>query len=562
MYVLRWLGIGIWLLFNFGGISPVEAAAVDADRQILTLALSTEPPTLDSRIATDEISGFVLAHIMEGLTRYGAEGELLPGVAERWELRADGATFWLRTDARWSDGSPVTAADFVYAWQQAVAPATASQYAFILYPIVNAEAINRGELPPDQLGVRAMGKHRLEVEFVRPCPYFLSLTAFVTYLPLKQEFVEAQGSRYAADARNLLFNGPFVLDRWVHGAELRLLRNPCYWDRNAVVLTRIDIPYVTSDAQALYNLFKDHRIALAALSRDTLPDALKEGYPVRRFDDGSLWFLQFNFRPDRLTANRSLRRAIQAVFDPAVMANQVVAMPGNRAAVSLLPSWLKGVQGPLHEEYPPPMPARGVALARRYLEQARSELNLQTWPALVLLAGDTPAAVIEAEYIQHVLQQGLGLEVRIDRQIFKQRIARMVRGEFDLVATGWGPDFDDPLTFADLFASWNENNRGRYRNADYDHWIRIAMNSVEPAERMHALGKIQEIVVEDAVVIPTYERGLVYVQHPWLKGVVRSRFGGDPLFRNAWIENSQAEDNSSVARLSGTARSSCKAKGE
>lgn len=526
----------VWALASLWLAAPAGARAVDGAEQTVTLALSTEPPSLDSRTATDEISSFVLSHVMEGLVRYGAEGELLPGVAERWELRPDGATFWLRQDARWNDGEPVTAEDFVHAWRQVVTPETAASYAFILYPIRHAEAINRGELPPDRLGVRAVHPHRLEVELERPTPYFISLTAFVSYLPLRRDVVEDRGRRYAADAWEMVFNGPFVLERWVHGAELRLARNPRYWGRREVQLQRIDIPYVTSDAQALYNLFKDDRIALAMLSRDTLPDALEQGHAVRRFDDGSLWFLQFNFRPDRPTANRALRKAIQAVLDPGVLVSQVVAMPGNRAARSLFPSWLRGAAAPLHEEHPPPQPERGLALGRQWLEQARRELGVEAIPTLVLLAGDTPAAVVESEYIQHVLQRGLGLEVRIDRQVFKQRIARMMAGQFDLVATGWGPDFDDPLTFGDLFASWNENNRGRYRNREYDRWVRQLMEAIQPAERMAAVAALQRIVVEEAVVLPTHERGLVYVQHPWLKGVVRSRFGGDPLLRDAWIE--------------------------
>lgn len=536
MRLTGWLALATALLLAVA-VGTVQAAAVDAQRQTITLALSTEPPSLDSRVATDEVSGFILSHVMEGLTRYGAEGELLPGVAERWELRQDGATFWLRKDARWSDGQPVTAADFVYAWREVVAPATASQYAFILYPVANAEAISNGTKAPSELGVEAVGDHVLEVRFERPTPYFLSLTAFTTYLPLRREFVEARGPRYAADTADLVFNGPFALEHWVHGAELRLVRNPRYWDRDDVQLTRIDMPYVTGDAQAIYNLFKDGRIAVAPLTRDTLPDALEQGYPIRRFDEGSVWFLQFNSRPGRPTANRALRKAIQAVFNPEVLANQVVAIPGNRAAVSLFPRWLKGVQGPFQQEYPPPIPERSLVTAREHLQQARRELGVDRLPPLVLLASDTPAGATEAEYVQYVLQQGLGLEVRIDRQVFKQRIEKMSLGDFDLVAAGWGPDFDDPLTFADLFASWNENNRGRYSNAEYDRWVRVAMNSTDPAERMRAFGEIQRIVVEDVVVIPTYERGLVYVQHPRLKGVFRSRFGGDPLYRNAWVEH-------------------------
>ena len=173
--------------------------------------MAEEPPQLDSTRATDQVSNFVLGHVMEGLTRYGKTGEIVPGVAESWELGETRAIFHLRADARWADGSPVTAHDFVFAWRTAVDPKTASEYAFILYPVKNAEAIGQGKLPTSALGVRARDDRTLEVELERPTGIFLGLTAFSTYLPLKEAFYRARPGRYAADAEDLLSNGPFVL---------------------------------------------------------------------------------------------------------------------------------------------------------------------------------------------------------------------------------------------------------------------------------------------------------------------------------------------------------------
>ncbi len=537
----RWRGLPalcltVGLVLSMGLFASVAGAAVDAQRQRVTLALATDPPNLNSLVSTDQISGFVLGHVMEGLTRYGPDGDIEPGVAECWELREDGATFWLRRDARWSDGAPVTAHDFVFAWREALRPATGSSYAFILYPLAHAEAINRGERPVEDLGVQALDDHRLEVRFERPTPYFLSLTAFKTYYPVREDFYRAQGTRYAAGAGNLLYNGAFRLTRWVRGARLVFERNPHYWERDAVRLAEIDIRYVTADPGATYNLFKDGRIALAGLDPEALQDALQQGYAIRSFDTGALFFLSFNHREGRLTANRNLRRAIQAVFDPAMLVNKVIALPGNEPAVSIFPRSVRGAHGRLRDEYPPPPVARGLALARNYLEQARQELGIETWPPLVLLSGDSPQAAREAEFFQALLGNGLGLELRIDQQVFRQRLDKMMRGDFDIAAAGWGPDFDDPITFGDLFASWNENNRGRYRSDEYDHWVRVAENSTDAGERMAAMAELQRIAIEDVMILPTYERGLVYVQHPRLRGVVRTIFGGDPNFRYAWVE--------------------------
>ena len=177
-----------------------------------------------------------------------------------------------------------------------------------------------------------------------------------------------------------------------------------------------------------------------------------------------------------------------------------------------------------------------IAAARRYLAKAKAELDLDVFPPLMLLAGDSPRAQQEAEYFQYLFRKGLGIELRIDQQVFKQRLEKMRRGDFDIVVAAWGPDYDDIMTFGDLFASWNDNNRGRYNNPDYDRWVRIAQQSSDSQTRFKAMAKIQRIVVEDVPILPTYENGMLYVQHPRLKGVRRAIFGGDPVFKYAWIE--------------------------
>lgn len=515
-------------------VSPGLARAVDAETQRITLSLATEPPSLDSMQSTDQISSFLLAHLMEGLTQYGADGELKPAIATHWELREDGATFWLRKDAQWSDGRAVTAHDFVYAWRRVVEPATASQYAFILYPLANAERINLGELPSSALGVRAAGDYQLEVSFSQPCPYFAKLTAFMTYFPARQDVVEQWGRAYAADAEKMVFNGPFRLSRWVHGAHLRLDKNLRYWNAEAIHLNQIDMPYITSDPSTHYNLFKDNRIALAPLDASTLQDAVERGYETHLFAFGTLFFLEFNHRPDRATSNLALRRAIQYVLKPSLLVNKVLGLPGIKPAYSLFPSTMHAHEGVFSEQFPPPIIEYSLEKARAYLAQAREELG--EIPPLTLLVGDSPRAANEAEFYQYVLKQALGLETRLDQQTFKQRIAKMRVGDFDIAAAGWGPDFDDPITFGDLFASWNENNRGRFEHDEYDRQVRIAQQALDPQVRLAAFDRLQHIISEQVVIIPTYENVGLYVQHPKLTGVRRSIFGGDPNFRYARVE--------------------------
>ncbi|MDZ7684258.1 MAG: peptide ABC transporter substrate-binding protein [Gammaproteobacteria bacterium] len=522
----------VLLLFASTGLAQ---EAVDFENQSVTLALTQEPPQLNSMKATDAVSIFVLGHVMEGLVRYDRRGNIAPGVAERWELTDTKATFWLREDAMWSDGVAVTAHDFVFAWRNALRPETASEYAFILYPIKNGEAVNEGELPPAELGVTAEGDHKLVVELERPTGYFIKLGAFSTYYPVRQDYFEAQGDDYASEWDHMVYNGPFKMTEWVHGASLRMEKNERYWDKESIHLNAIDAEYITADTRARLNLFIDDKIAYTALDGETYKDALRQRFRIRSFTTGSVFYISYNHREGRPTSNENLRKAIRAVFDPEEFVNKVLQTPGNLPGRSTFPVWLEGVDGKFRDECPAPVFDVDINKAREYLARAREELGIDEIPPLVLLVSDSPTATKQAEYLQGLLSSTLGLELKIDVQTFKQRLAKMTAGEFDMVGAGWGPDFDDVMTFGDLFASWNLNNRGRYSNPAYDKQVRIAMNSADPEVRMDAMCKAQEILLEDAAVLPQYEQGVIYLIHPKLRGVVRRVVGADPDFTYARV---------------------------
>ena len=528
------LALLLWALaqWNEGGAGE----AVDAVTGTITLSLFGEPPQLDSTRGTDAVSFNILGHTMEGLLRYDADNRLVGGVAERWQIDDAKATFWLRPQARWSNGEPITAHDFVFAWRRVLDPLNASEYAFILYGLKNAEAVNRGEMPLESVGVFALDDRTLEVHLERPVPYFDKLVAFATYNPINQAFYNSREGRYAADADDLLFNGPFTIASWVHGASIRLEKNERYWDADRIRLNAIDYAYFTTDPNAIINLFKDGKTALAGLVAENLDDALQRRWQIKRFSDGAVFFMEFNHREDRLTRNYHLRKAIQVVNDSPELVYRVIKLPGNLPGASLFPVWLKGVDGYFRQEYPLADPPPDDDLGRRHLATAIDELGLDGPPALVMLVGDSPTAKKQAEYYQNVYKQKLGIDIKIDAQIFKQRLAKMTAGDFDIVMAGWGPDYDDPMTFADLFASWNENNRGRYSNAELDEAVDIARSSSDPATRMDAMANVQQILYDDAVIVVNYERGSVYVSHPRLKGVVRRAVGTDPDYTGAWID--------------------------
>ncbi|MYE99902.1 MAG: peptide ABC transporter substrate-binding protein [Gammaproteobacteria bacterium] len=543
LYVVLGLMAAVWLLglATNGTGSAVTGGAIDAENNAITFALRSEPPQLDYGRATDSTSITVLFHTMEGLLTYNDEMALIPGVAERWEIREDGATFWLREDARWSNGEPVTAHDFVFAWRRVQDPATASAYAFIMYPVKNAEAINRGDLPRETLGVRAVGDRILEVEFEQPTPYFDKLVAFVTFYPVNEAFFESADGRFGADADMLLYNGPYLMTEWVHSASMRWERNPDYWGEHKGFIDTINVGYITDDVNARLNLFKDGQIADTQLTPQMLGEAMERRWQIDRSMDGTVFFLQLNFREDRITANRNFRKALLLAQDPVEFVYKALKEPSYMPAVSLFPYWIRGAGDYFRQEHPPIPHEYNVARAREHLELARQELGLEEFPPIHLLADDSPLGAISSEYFQAVYARNLGLEMRIDKQIFKQRLAKMDAGDFDIVVSGWGPDYDDALTFGDLFSSWNLNNRGRYASPEMDALIRIAQSELDPVRRMEAFAEIQDLVHEDVVIVPMYERGWSFVVDPRLKGFKRRSVGPEVDYTYAWIDDQAAD---------------------
>ncbi len=511
-------------------------AAIDYEHQRITIAITQEPPNLDSSRTTDLVSFRILGHVNEGLVRYDRRGRIAPGVAESWQSTEDGIRFRLRTDAKWSDGTRIVADDFVYAWRLLVDPDRASPYAAIAIPFKNAAAISRGEATARDLGIEAISDRELEVRYETGCGYCVALMTHAAFFPIKRSFHRRQGDRYASEADTLLYNGAFVLSDWTHGARLVLDKNPAYWDAASITLNRIDIGYVTEDNRARLNLFRDQAIAYTALGIDTVTDALDQGLRMRTFASGGLSYLWFNHREGRATADRSLRSAIAYAFSVDDYVNRVIGIPGYKPAYSFFPSWLNGVEGKFADEFPVGERARNVELARQHLQAHLTQHSgrIRETP-LVLLTVSSPTGVRVAEFFQGIISETLGIPVTIDQQTFKQYLVKSRAGDFDIALSSWYPDFDDVLTYADLLGSYNANNRGRWRNDDYDEQLAILVRASDPSVRMASAGALQQLIFQHLPVLPLAETGSAWVQHPQLKGVARRVMGPDPDFTYARV---------------------------
>ena len=518
--------------------------AIDYDTRTISYFLEAEPPTLDTMDEVTSASAMISGHTFEGLMTYNDKKQLVGGVAKKWEISSDGLkyTFYLRKNAKWSDGKTVTAHDFEFAWKEVINPEKASKYVFIMYPLKNAEKANAQKAGLDTVGVKAIDDFTLEVELDQPCGYFLSLTTFVTYMPCRKEFYQEVGKEhYASKPENLLYNGPFEMTSWKHSSSIKLSKNEQYWNKEKVWLEHINFNYLIKDKKALFNLYNDSKICMAYLDDNTVKQAMKNHFTIKKANSGVLAYMEFNHREGRYTSNENFRKAIQYTFNPYEYVFKVVGVPGNKPGHSLFPHWLMGVKNSFRKEYPLTPIVPNPAQAQEYLNKAKQELGVEQFEAITFLISDSPNARKDAEYLQEKLRKTLGLEIKLDVQVFKQRLAKSFRGEFDLLGGGWGPDYNDPMTFGDLFASFNQNNRGRFINEEYDKQIRIAQQETDQKKRMAAFAKCQQIIQDRAGILPMSERGEIYIQHPRLINVIRNVVGPDPVFIYAEITPKEAK---------------------
>jgi oligopeptide transport system substrate-binding protein len=313
---------------------------------------------------------------------------------------------------------------------------------------------------------------------------------------------------------------------WTHDASLTMEKNPFYWDREQIVLNRIEVGYITADNRTRLNLFRDGRIALVRLDGETVRDAANQKLKVRTFVTGGVAFLRFNVNEGRPMSDLKTRKAIQSIFDPQIFVDRIIAVPGYKPARSFFPSWLKGVDQTFQKEYPlAPLPPAA----------SPGKIDREEVSQLVLLTVASPTGMKISEFFQGLLAARLGLDVRIDSQSFKQYLAKSRAGEFDLLLSSWYPDFDDIMTYADLLATGNPNNRGGYSSPEYDRYLDIVKGALSEKERMDAAGQLQRIIQNEAMVLPMAETGSAYVQHARLKGVVRRVLGADPDYTYARV---------------------------
>ncbi|VDN46535.1 Oligopeptide transport system substrate-binding protein [Petrocella atlantisensis] len=512
------------------------ATETSAEPKILKVQVDVEVASMDPQIATDGTSFEVMGTMVEGLYSVDAAGTPILAMAERVDKSEDGLTytFTLR-DAKWSNGTPVTANDFVFAWKRLVDPATASEYSFIadIAGFKNASAIIAGEKGVDELGVTAKDDKTLVVELAFPVSYFESLMSFNSFFPVNEAFFTEKGDLFGTSPDTLLANGPFKMSSYEPAATtIELVKNPDYWDADAINIDGIQYQ-VIKEAQQTMLAYQNGDLDIATLAGEQV-EQFKADPEFNNVVAGYLWYISPNLTVPGLE-NVNLRKAIALSYDKSAIANNILkdgSIVANFAVPTLLAT---GPDGKDYRETAGTYYETDKAKAKEFFEMAKTELSQDTF-AYTLIVEDTESAQNVAQFIQSEVQTNLpGVTITIETMPKKNRVERMQSGEFELGLTRWGPDYADPMTYLDMWTTGSPNNYGFWSNPEYDAIIQSAKDgelSLDLVARWEALKDAEAIVMDEAVILPVYQKGNAVMIKSAVDGVEFHSVGINRIYKN------------------------------
>jgi oligopeptide transport system substrate-binding protein len=531
------LGMATALLLSGCNFSN-STEKVDEDNKVNQTLNVTEPadiPTLDSTKAHDGIAFTVLNNINEGLYRQDENNLPIKALATEHEESEDKVvhTFTLR-DAKWSNGDPVTAQDFEYAWKRVMKDNSPYAFMFVTAGIKNSEAILNAEKDADELGIKALDEKTLEVTLEAANPLFQTLLTFPTFLPQNQEFVEEKGDQYALEADGVLFNGPFKLVEWTHEQGWKYEKNEDYWDAKEVKLDNINV-YVVKDPSTGTNLYETEKVDRVELS-SALVDQYKDDANFQTMQESGLVFLRFNHNHPVL-GNKDIRRAINMAIDKKGLTD-VILKDGSSPLNGVVPAgFYNSPDNKDYRELNGDFNTGTVEEAQEAWTKGLKETG-QTDVTVSINIADSDDQKKVAEYIQAQLEDNLpGMKLEIKAVPFAQRLEIEKAIEYDLSLSSWGPDYSDPMTYLDMWLKDGSANRMDYYNPELDKLVAQARVESDLAKRYEMLLTLEKMLLEeDAAIAPLYQEGESILIREKIKGVLVHPTGAEFSYKWASIE--------------------------
>ncbi|CAN5757580.1 peptide ABC transporter substrate-binding protein [soil metagenome] len=494
------------------------------DNETVRIDMRSDIPDLNSTTTTDVVSFDMLNNLNEGLYRLDENEEPQPAMAESVETSDDGLnyTFTLRDGIEWSNGDPVTSQDFKYAWLKAMNPDTAGQYSFIISDFVEGGGeFAAGDSPADVVGIETPDDKTLEVTLANPAPFFLGLTAFTTYFPQNKKFVEEQGDQYAQGPDSLLYNGPYTMTQFNSSDGATLKKNDSYWDADNVDIETADLR-VIKDVSSAVNLWESGDLDITPIDSDFFNE-YEGSDELLVLPEFTGWWLQMNLE-DEVMSNKKIRQAIQRGIDTQAMAEDVLR-DGSEPATGMVP---KGMSGPddqsFREAFDEVAPHFDPGEAKQLWEEGVQELGRT--PTLELLGSDTSTGKDLGTFVQAQLQENLGAQVNINTQPFDRRLELQREGQFQFGFSGWGADYNDPMSFMDLFVSGGGFNDISFSNDQYDQLIQEAKTSSDNQLRMDNMSEAEKIIIEEeAALAPQYFAATPRLVKSGVENVINHPYG-------------------------------------
>ena len=514
----------------FASLCNAQAASIPpgtqlAQDQSITINNGTEVASLDPHKTEGVPESDVITNLLEGLITTDSAGQLVPGVAQSWDRQQNVWTFTLRPEARWSNGEPVTAQDFVYSWQRLADPKTASPYAsYLQYAhIANVDEVIAGRLPPAALGVKALDARRFQVTLSQPVPWFTAMLAHTALKPVYRPTIEQWGDKWTRP-EHYVGNGAFTLNNWVVNKKITLKRNPQYWDNAHTVIETVTFLPISSETSDINR----YRSGGVDITNSAIPPEL---FPMLKKDLGSqvrvspyLCTFYYELNNQRAPFNDArVRTAVKLTLDPQIIAEKVMGQ-GQIPAFSLTPPYIDGGHFSAPAWFRLTQAERN-AQAKQLLAQAG--YGEQKPLSFTLLYNTSDQNKKQAIAAASMWKKNLGANVTLQNQEWKTMLNTRHEGNYDVARATWCADYNEPSTFLNMMLSDASTNTGFYRSPAFDALIAQSLNAADAKQRAALYQQAEAQLDKDSALVPVYYRVSVRLFKPWVGGYT----GHDPQDR-------------------------------
>ncbi|PHM74154.1 ABC transporter substrate-binding protein [Xenorhabdus kozodoii] len=516
------------VLFSFPvaqGIAAIVPAGVTlAEKQEITVNNGVEVTSLDPHKVEGAPETIIIRNLLEGLVTTGPNGETVPGVAERWENEGYKVwTFYLRNDAKWSDGKPVTAQDFVYSWRRLADPKTGSPYtSYLQYAYIqNVDDILKGIKSPEQLGVKALDDHRFQVTLSQPVPYLVDMLSHIAMKPVRQDVIEKWGNKWTLP-EHYVGNGAYTLKDWVVNERIVLMRNPQYWNDKETIIEKGTFLPIVSEVSSI-NRYRSGEIDITdnaippelykKIKRD-IPEQLQISPYLCTF------YYEINNQKPLFKDNR-VREAIKLSLDRDIITEKIMAQ-GQISAYGFTPTYI-GEGLTINPEWASWTQEQRNQRARELLKEAGFNANNPL--KFTLLYNTSDQNKQQAIAAASMWQKNIGAKVTLQNQEWKTSLQNRHQGNYDVARATWCGDYNEPSSFLNILLSTSSNNTGFYQSEVFDNFLKQALTAKDDATRKAFYQQAEAQLDRDSGLIPVYYRVSVRLIRPTVGGMT----GKDPL---------------------------------